>query len=119
MAYFFVNPSDQQFHCRVQKMADATQSLFQFLMAFLTNYVYVPFIAFMKFLFYQAYIYLPLWIRYRLFHFRKDIRWFELSWYWWLTWIKGFWYEPPLAPGKKYNGTYWMNVHEDIYNFMA
>ena len=71
------------------------------------------------FIFYNVYIYLPIWLQYRLLDGRIQIAMWRISWEWWLTMIAALWVEPPLPTGKMHNGTYWMHVREDLYNLKA
>ena len=78
------------------------------------RYLYAPFINAINFIFYQAFIYLPIWLRYRWIRMKLLYRWGRLSWQWWLILFYGHWNEPERRPGK-INGTYWMHIYEDMY----
>ena len=70
-------------------------------------------------IFYQIYIYLPVWTQYQILQFKLHRRWVKLSISWWLIVIISKWKEPPMNPGKQVNGTYWMHVREDLYSLKA
>ncbi len=58
------------------------------------------------FMFYQIYIYLPVWTQYQILQFKLRRRWVMLSISLWLIVITSKWKEPPLKPGKQVNCTY-------------
>ena len=121
MALIIMNPADSCFEQAPVAITNTLHTIWRatILMAstcsnFAHAYIISPLMASVAISWYQIFIYIPIWIQYRLLAGQLSITWWILTLCWWITLITAYWDEPLLKPGKKFNGTYWMHVKEDL-----